>query len=275
MKSIAQIAKELGISHYRIIDYLLKQNIIPNPNANTKIPDDVASSILKNPRILDNKTDFEKLLQNDKYFKRTKEIFYQTKKIKSKFSDQDVKNLCSKMRDNNIRVLAKRFIPELKKDEKTRFELHSIAMRALEEYGPNVISFMLKLKTLPISTRPDKLMTIEKSNINSLNLFLNIDFLSGKEKFRIVFPRYRNNNNLVELWKPDSRFRVFTIGKDGRLNWDYNNVKISLLVYSIKIDEDTKFYSIDQQTQCDICDQLLTDPISIGYGRGPICRQQF
>jgi hypothetical protein len=199
--------------------------------------------------------------------------------VESIFTDKEVKNLCLKMANPKIRYLAKNF--ELRNANTSyliRYQLHFLAMKAVDKFGINVISFIYNLNSLPTRSMDIKIgkLELDKKTLDPNITFPIFIFKSQSINCDIII-HFTQNKKLNPVYK--SKISIYGNNKllhefsnKGKSLIKFTNTAVNFLIFSEIIDQNTVFYSGYDDGYCQKCGRRLTDKLSVVLKCGPVCR---
>lgn len=280
MISVAKLAVELNIGRDEIL-YFLNQNGYEKPHLNSRITDELENEFRQNFK--KEKTNINKPLEgfeNNLFDKEQQIVEYKGKaNIHSHFSDSEASIICSKMSDGIIRYYAKEYSVETKEKHKLflKYQLHYLAMKALNFYGGQILTFIFKLKIFPGKRKNAKLLTASKKRFYEVDPTLpELEFfpVGENEKCYIRFSREIDRKRAYYSFIVYNKHRrpLYSVSDKGELITNYENRFPKISIFTEFINGEKKMYSGYDNIYCDICGRELTDELSVLYGRGPTCR---
>ena len=212
MKRLNQLAKELNVAVTTLIKYcntLGIKNISPNKN----IDEDLEEVIIqmhngkpflntKNdvniytsddlPNDFDNNNPFIteeiRIINDNNLFSNRIEkiILVNNKELKTIFSDFEANTICLGLDNRHASHIARQFFKKNSQSEEDKIDVHTIAMAALNKYGPYTLSFIVSLPPLPIKA------------FDATQIFSELDKRRTKQEFPLIRITFKNNNNQIE-----------------------------------------------------------------------------
>jgi hypothetical protein len=283
---IAEISKRLKVGHELVIDIInnslnFKKNLELNSKVEFKYLDLVNKIIQSKPNWSDfkqNKIIVFNGLNKNNFLKKKQIIEINNISFETNFSDNEAIEICKRMSDGVIRKAANSIyqINNINERNKTIYQFHKLAMKALKYYGGHILTFILNSNIL--RSKNSKILVYNgkiKFTDNIDPTFPNIHFSIKDEKYFIRFNRPKEdifNSYQLTIYNKNN-YPIYGINKENRLikNFEDRPPYINMFLdFSNQINP--KIYFGYDNTQCDICGRELTDAISIKYGRGPNCR---
>jgi len=207
-------------------------------------------------------------------------------KINSYFSDEEAKEICLRSRHKKIRNWSKIFFNKNTDIDYTllRYYIHDFANNALELFGGNILTFLLRLKKWPKDKKNVKILKSDLSDPISIKpnspMFprLIIEGKDGDHSYSLTFStlleKYLGNYVSVTI-KNQNNSKTLKVSLEGKIFEDFENCIPEIAIFKVCIDNEIILYCGYDDDVCDICGRPLEDIISIKYGRGPICRKNY
>lgn len=203
--------------------------------------------------------------------------------IDSYFSDAQAKHICFKMSNNRIRHFSNLFLTSTSNiDTLTlRYQIHYLANKALEFYGGRILTFIFKLSNWPIRTTIVEVLKMNPSEIYDFDTtFSKLQLQSSEygKSFTIMFTRAyereAGSNTALKITNTLTN-KTVRVSINGQLIEDFENCIPEIIIFKESLNGILMLYSGYDDGLCDICGKRLNDPVSIKYGRGPICRVNY
>lgn len=283
--NVVDLAKEIGIGTQRVFDFVFNNYNSSRYTVNT---------ILKQWQIDKTRIKFENLAKGIKTEaeeakflaqiyrdifrdRKTTKIFYADKKaIDSIFSDSEVKKLCSKMANPKIRFLSNNF--KLRSPQPLyKYQLHFLAMKAIDHFGTNMITFIYNLNSLPTESNNIAIANIKMDRKTfdpqiTFPAFIFQSEYSGKIYIKIdSSTRRKNYLSTISIFDSTASVLHEYSSTGDRLN-EICKQQIKFLLFSEMSKNGAIFYSGYDDGHCQLCGRKLTDSISVAIQMGPICR---
>lgn len=317
MKRLPQIAKEQNIGVKTLIEYCdrighegttphskidsqLESQIINLHNGRIEIPEKNNSEEFQVSSTREIPSDFEQLnpfevdeqeiiTEGDRFSNRQKRVVtFQGSEVETVFNDFEANSICKGLDERHAKHIARNYFKTNEQTENEQFEVHSIAMYALDKYGGRTLSFILSLPPLPFKAVDAAQIFSELDKRRKKQDFpiLRITFKNAKnrtEKIQISyyaeksdFGRKRNDNVLM-IKNRSTGQQLMRVSRSGIVIPE-NNAKqiVPVLQVFIRFSRDTKQTLLNyglETGECSICGRELTDSESIRIGVGPVCRQ--
>lgn len=203
--------------------------------------------------------------------------------LSSHFTDEQAKLICLKMANRRIRHFGNLFLTDTKNIDKAtlKYQIHHLANKALSFYGGKILTFIYELKNWPAGTSNVEVL---KMNSNVVYEFdtnfpkLQIQSYEKNQTFTIQFTRaYERPLGSYSALRITRNWANSTsrISVNGQLIDDFENCIPEIAIFKETISKGFILYSGYDDDFCDICGRRLNDLISIKYGRGPICRNNY
>ena len=194
--------------------------------------------------------------------------------INSFFTDTEAINLCNKMSSSLTRNLCNQINKTKSNSPLLRYQIHSIANKALKIFGGNMLTFIYGLRTLKFKNNTAlEIKTYDKV----IPDFPIISFKSTNVSFKIAFfiKRNRQGNQLnsdIRLFSGKSFQQIGSIDEQGYVMTKLEKFKPQLtMFYEATEKSNFEIYSGVETGKCDLCPHTLTHPTSLRIGIGPIC----
>jgi hypothetical protein len=215
-------------------------------------------------------------------------ISKENKSIETVFSDFEAFSICLGLEDRHYKHIAREYFKNPKIDINV-LEAHDIAMKALEKYGSELLSFVISLPALPFkafdATQIFAAMD-KRSNFQDFPI-LRIVYKNDSghnEKIQIAFFAFNENNKRIKhsdvltIKNNTTGQTLMRITRDGRVCPE-NNAKqiIPIIQLFHRFSKDTKSAILNyglETGECSICGRELTDALSLKRGIGPICYER-
>ncbi len=203
--------------------------------------------------------------------------------IQTFFTDQQAKNICSKMSNKRIRHFSKRFLVDESNIDslELRYQLHYLANRALSFFGGEVLTFIYNLDNWSGDRNNVELLTPSLWSINSMEPNfpkLDIKSRSSEESFEVIFKRMYERplgDSPVVTIRNYNSYTYSKVSKEGRLIENFEKCIPEILVFMNCVNGVYTFEAGYDDDVCDICGRTLWDSTSVKYGRGPGCRRNY
>lgn len=195
--------------------------------------------------------------------------------ILTKFTDAQVKNICLKVNDSSTFKDASKFTIHATdyNNDLLRYSLHRKCMKALEEYGGEMMSFVLNLKYVNHSNNSNDINQ-KKSDF----FFPDFYFITNNNRFYLRIIK-RNSINRVEggfdVYDKDDNLMCKVNEKGAVIERVSSERVISFKIFLGYINGIFTMNAGGFYSHCDVCGFELNDPISVSLGRGPSCRKAF
>jgi hypothetical protein len=295
MKRVVDFVKEKNISSSDLIHFLKKIGV-KDPTLNTKINDIIENMILNH---------FSKATQNKKieasnfkienpelitvfsenvFTNPVQEVTHSKyKPINSYFTDEQAKLICLKMANKRIRHFSNLFLTDNTKIDKLtlKYQIHHLANKALDFYGGKILTFIYKLQNWPSRTSNVEVIKMNPSAVYDFDTNfpkLQIRSLNQEKSFTVTFTRaYERLSGSYSALKITNNWTKKTarISINGQLIDNFEECIPEIALFKESLGETFVLYSGYDDDFCDICGRRLEDPISIKYGRGPTCRNNY
>lgn len=283
MSRVANLAIELKISHETILDFLYRRGN-ENANINSKLSDEEEKDFRKNFLKINDELNnpFEGFTEN-KFIEQKQNIYFNNQAtIISNFTDQEAISICSKMSDGKIRYYAKEYSNNLIEDHKhfLKYQLHFLAMKALDFYGGYILTFILNLRIFPGKNKSAILLSASKKKFYETDPTLpELEFIpmGSKEKCYIRFSRKieREKSSAAFIIYNKHRRPLYSFSSKGILITNFQNRFPRISIFREYINGQKRMYSGFDNIYCDICGRELSDELSVLFGRGPTCRTNY
>jgi len=297
MLSIAKLSLELKIGAQTIITYLHSIGI-KNLRLNTRLSENTILKVKEyfsaKPNSLLTEAPYQVLLTENIFTESVQKVTYKGEKtINSYFTDEQAKVLCSKMSVGKIRYYSNLFLPKANLKNKSsilhqgldwdllKYQIHFIVAKALDFYGGKILTFIFKLRQLPLYNLNTEVLSANKKWYKNEEICFPTFQLSKSEENNDYYIRF---TKMYEKKKPDhpilyitdkKRRSIATFSKNGELITKFKEQFPSLLMFHEIVDGKITLYSGYDNGYCDICGLELTNALSISYGRGPECRDKY
>lgn len=190
--------------------------------------------------------------------------------VKSIFTYEEIKHIFQKISTPHIRYLCKEFNSNLT-------ELHKIAMAYYNHYGGHLLTFLLKLP--PVRFADERCFQIrDYHNRGYLIPTITLQNLTARNEMRIYFyPAIeRNNRFCVASIQNSSGTEIGEITVDGKIVPKNTEVRPSLSLFARNIPGNISLFSgAEIGTKCLYCNLPLEDPLSIKWGYGKTCADNY
>lgn len=295
MTKVFSILKEHKLSSSDVIGYLWTIGV-QNPSLNTRIDSRIEQLILnhffgktiplastnkdfniENPQLI---TVFTKNVFNESVQKVTHPKY---KEISSHFTDEQAKLICLKMSNKHIRHFAKLFLTDAIDIDKItlKYQIHFLANKAIEFYGGKILTFIYELKNWTAGTTDVEVLKMNPKSV--YNLYTNFPKLQvhsyeNNKSYTITFTRayQRYGASYYPLRITDNyTHESARVSIKGQLIDNFENFIPEVAIFKETIGDSIMLYSGYDVEYCDICGRKLEDLISIKYGRGPTCRNNY
>lgn len=283
--NVVDLAKEIGIGTQKVIDFVFKYYKESTYSINT---------VLKPYQIEKTRKKFENFvaginieLETGKFLAQiekdifrnrlsTRIIYPHKMPIDSIFSDREAKKLCKKMANPQIRFISNNFLIN-SPQPLYKYQLHFLAMKAIAQFGSNMVSFIYNLNSLPTQSN-DLIITNMEMDIKAFNpkiTFPAFVFNSDNHgKIYIKINRSSKNSNFlstISIFDSTTTLLHQYSSSGDRLN-EMCKQPIKFLLFTEMTKNGAIFYSGYDDGQCQLCGRKLTDSISVAIQMGPICR---
>lgn len=203
--------------------------------------------------------------------------------LRTFFTDNQVKNICSKMSNSKIRHFSNLFFTESKQVDyyHLKYQLHTIANNALQFFGGVILTFIYNLPNWPLRSKNTDIL---KSTISDLTYLtgnfpkFEIKSYENGQHYTIRFRRaiLRNVRNIpLFTIRDNTTYRESHVLRDGSLSESLTNIIPDFLIFQENTMTGLMLYAGYSDDVCDICGRPLTDYESVLYGRGPVCRRDY
>lgn len=318
MKRISQLAKELHMSTASILDALVALDINVHSDQ-TKLSDEVITMVIEKLQTNEPSTPPKKeppkpvvaqsnleipaefelfnrfeneqqaLVSTQEPFKDRQQTLrrFEDTEVETIFSDFEAFSICAGLEDRTARKIARQYFAEEDIHEDVFRYAHEAAMLALQQYGPQLLAFIVSLPPLPFKALNATQIFSELDKRKKTNPFpiLRISYLNDaqkREKIHIGFYTTPNSegrlrhDNVLEVKNKSTGETLMKIARDGRVLPEAGAKQIltGILLF-IRVSQDVKSFIINyglETGECSICGRPLTDAVSIKLGVGPVCR---
>lgn len=212
---------------------------------------------------------------------RTIVLYENEPSIESYFTDEQAIVLCGKMVNSQARILAKNV--RKNKGDREKYILHYFANKALKIYGGDVITFIINLKQIKIGISYDdkKVYQLDLLKQNEeLPIFPSLRIQSPTDSYLLYFvlkkklgsERYISE---ISIFSKKTKRVIGTISRRNDAMCLVNNFDIEFYIFLEMCTNvnNVKYYSGIESGRCILCNRVLTDPLSLICGVGPICRK--
>ena len=297
MINVAKLSVQLKIGAHTILDFL-RTTGFKNARLNTKLSEttvrEIIASFNNKRKVIPVEKQSQVLLTENIFINVIQQIRYKDERtIDSYFTDAQAKEICSKMAVGIIRHYSNLFMankvnsqalvkkPENLNFDLLRYQLHYLAAKALDFYGGKALTFIFKLRHLPLHKTNTKVLSANKKWYRNENVYFPTFQLNRSDddsnyyiRFTKLYERKKDNYPVFTLYNY-RRKKVAAFSRTGELIEKFKERFPSIAIFEeIKSGELTLYSGYDDGL-CDICGRLLTDPLSVSYGRGPQCRIDY
>lgn len=203
--------------------------------------------------------------------------------IRSHFTDQQAKNICSKMSNKSIRHFSQRFLVDESNIDsiELRYQIHYLANKALSVFGGEVLTFIYNLDNWTGDRKNVEIITPSLYRIYSMEPNfpkLDITSMAANVSFEVIFKRIYEkplNDSPVATIRNYTSYTYSKISKEGRLIENFEKCVPEILIFMNCVNGAYSFKAGYDDDVCDICGRTLWDSVSVKYGRGPGCRRNY
>lgn len=203
--------------------------------------------------------------------------------INSHFTDEQAKLICLKMANRRIRHFSSLFLTEAKNIDKVtlKYQIHHLTNKALSFYGGKILTFIYELKNWPVGTSNVEVLKMDPNVVYEFDTNfpkIQIQSFEQNKTFTIRFTRaYERPLGSYSALRITNNWTNSTsrVSINGQLIDDFENCIPEIALFKETVNGGFILFSGYDDDFCDICGRRLTDVISIKYGRGPACRNNY